>query len=146
MKQWARRGVILAGLGLSACAPAPRQEAPRIAYNAPAPGSFGLLRTNVKIGRMEETLVGAEVSKEFFESTRVTPVVGRLFVDGDFSAAAEPVIIIHHEIWQARVGGHSAAVGRRIGLDGREFTIIGVAPLGYNLPDKANYWLPRRPS
>jgi hypothetical protein len=89
-------------------------------------------------------LIGAAVTPRFFESTGFAPVVGRRFVAEEYRGATAQVVILHHEIWKAKYGGRASVVGDTLQIDGVRFTIVGVAPLGFNLPPSAHYWIPKR--
>ena len=43
----------------------------------------------------------------------------------------EPVAVISHGLWQTRFGGAPSAVGQTIRVNGRDLTIIGVTPRGF---------------
>jgi putative ABC transport system permease protein len=47
---------------------------------------------------------------------------------------AQPVVILSQAFWQTRFGGNEAALGQPLSLNGREFTIIGVLPPGFEFP------------
>ncbi|MGE5243622.1 MAG: ABC transporter permease [Betaproteobacteria bacterium] len=73
----------------------------------------------------------------------VMPIAGRSFSAeerqiGISSGAA----LISYAMWQARFGARRDAIGRRVLLDGRPFTIVGVMPAGYAFPYEAQFWLP----
>jgi len=73
--------------------------------------------------------LGMLASGNLFTVMRVAPVLGRTFrVDEDQAAGKDPVVVISHVLWEQEFGSDPAVIGRRILLDGREFTIIGVAP------------------
>src|SRR5215207_3797004 len=44
---------------------------------------------------------------------------------------ASPFIVISDRLWRARFSGDTAVIGRGVRLNGRPFTIIGVAPPGF---------------
>ena len=69
------------------------------------------------------------VSPNYFELARVTPAWGQLLRAGEGEAkGAAPTIVLSHRFWQRRFGGDPSVVGRMITLNGRGFTVIGVAP------------------
>jgi putative ABC transport system permease protein len=43
----------------------------------------------------------------------------------------QPVVVISYDFWQRRFGLDPAVIGRRITLDDRPLTIVGVAPPGF---------------
>src|ERR1043166_9643052 len=46
------------------------------------------------------------------------------------------------KLWLKHFGGDPSAVGRSVTLDGQTYAIIGVAPAGFEYPDKTAVWTP----
>jgi predicted permease len=66
----------------------------------------------------------------------VRPDLGRWFEPAEEGAAAgqaAPVAVLSHRAWQRRFGGDREIIGRTIGLEGIERTIIGVLPADFRL-------------
>lgn len=42
-----------------------------------------------------------------------------------------PVVVITHGCWQSRFAGDPEIVGRRIKLNGMDYSIVGVTPRGF---------------
>lgn len=121
---------------------APRSAAVRPPDVADPPAdSFRISAQWFRVDRTEEVLPGAEVTQGFFDAVRVNPLLGRLFVAEEFTQHA-PVIILHHELWKSRFGGMASVVGRRVTIHDQEFTVVGVMPLGFNVPAGVLYWRP----
>ncbi|MEZ5317111.1 MAG: ABC transporter permease [Vicinamibacterales bacterium] len=71
------------------------------------------------------------VSTRFFDVLGVRPALGRLFSDEETRPGlAQPVAIVSHDFWQHTLGGRPDVLGTEVRLDGRRFTIVGVAPKG----------------
>jgi putative ABC transport system permease protein len=77
----------------------------------------------------EGTLAQANlVTANYFEVLGVHPALGRFFVaDEDRVPNVAPVVVIGHDLWQRKFAGDSGVVGRSVLVDGRRFTVIGVA-------------------
>jgi putative ABC transport system permease protein len=45
-------------------------------------------------------------------------------------------------LWQDHFGGNTSVVGASLNLDGRIYTVMGVMPPGFDLPDAAQIWTP----
>ena len=72
------------------------------------------------------------VSPNYFAVLGVRPIFGRAFAAGDGGARdAGPNLIISHRLWGQRFGSDSSVIGKGVRLNGRPFTIIGVAPAGF---------------
>ena len=75
-----------------------------------------------------EQLVANIVSGNFFQVLRVRAAAGRFFVaEEDRTPLTHPVAVISHRLWQSRFAGSADVVGREVLLNGRTFTIVGVA-------------------
>jgi predicted permease len=70
----------------------------------------------------------ASVSGNYFAVLEVTPAAGRFFTLDDDRKTAEPTAVIAYRIWQERFAGAPSAIGSSIMVNGRPFTVIGVAP------------------
>ncbi len=78
-----------------------------------------------------ERLTGVPVSQGLFPLLGVEPQLGRLFTDEECRQNL-PVVLLSAGIWQRRFGGDPAIIGRKLTLNGRAFTVIGVMPLGFD--------------
>jgi putative ABC transport system permease protein len=84
----------------------------------------------------------AVTSANFFDVFSLQPQHGRLFIPEDEQAGHAPIVVISHGLWQRRFGGDAEIIGKSITLDGRSYTVAGVAPAGFQYPDKTEAWLP----
>ncbi|MFI5105065.1 MAG: ABC transporter permease, partial [Terriglobales bacterium] len=57
----------------------------------------------------------------------------RTFSAAEDKAGGNRVAVIGHSLWQTRYGGNLAILGKTIILDGKDYTIIGVLPAGFQL-------------
>jgi len=79
-------------------------------------------------GRIERTY-GQFVSGNYFSALRLRPALGRfLRSDEADRPGTEPVVVISHSLWQSRYTGAADVIGRSIRTNGRDLTVIGVAP------------------
>ncbi|MCX6599822.1 MAG: ABC transporter permease [Acidobacteria bacterium] len=82
----------------------------------------------------------------YFPLLGVQPALGRLLTpDDDLRQGAHPVVVLSFGLWQRRFGGRPEAIGERIKLNGLDYTIIGVAPLGFRGLERmygAEFWAP----
>jgi putative ABC transport system permease protein len=100
------------------------------------------LPANLTQGDQAERIDTAIASANFFEVFGALPQAGRLFLPGDEAAGHAPVVVLSYGLWQRRFGGAAEALGQALTLDGRNYTIIGVAPQGFQYPDKTEAWRP----
>jgi len=78
-------------------------------------------------------VVGTQlVSGNYFDVLGVRPLRGRLLNEADDRApGASPAAVVSHSLWQRRLGADPDIVGRTIRLNGFPFTVVGVAPEGF---------------
>jgi putative ABC transport system permease protein len=98
--------------------------------------------TNLALSDHSERIDFAQTSANFFDVFGITPQHGRLFISRDEEAGHEPVVVLSDTLWRRRYGADPATVGKQIALDGRNYTVIGIAPTGFQYPDKTEIWLP----
>ena len=72
------------------------------------------------------------VTDNYFQVTGVQPVLGRAFGAEQRVKGGDPVVVISSALWRRRFGSDPAIVGKTLRMNAREFTIIGVAPNGFN--------------
>ncbi len=69
----------------------------------------------------------------YFETLGVQPAIGRFFLpEEDRTPGSHPVAVLSYGAWQRRFGGARDVLGRTMRLNSVVFTIIGVAPEGFN--------------
>ena len=79
-----------------------------------------------------ETLRAALVSANFFSILGIQPTLGRGFLpEDDTRATAAPVVVLSHAVWQQRLASDPAIVGKALTLNGRDYTVVGVAPAAF---------------
>jgi putative ABC transport system permease protein len=84
----------------------------------------------------------AMTSANFFQVFGVQPQVGRFFIPEEEKAGHNPVAVLSYGLWQRRFGGDPSLVGKSMMLDGQAYTIVGIAPLGFQYPDRTEMWIP----
>ncbi len=84
-------------------------------------------------GVSDEKVGGRMVSGNYFTVLGLKPVTGRLFFDSDDTAQnANPVAVLGYGYWQRKFALSPAIIGRKILLNGYPFTVVGVAPAGFD--------------
>ena len=87
---------------------------------------------NLSNNGVNERMWGYLVSGNYFDVLGVKPALGRFLTQEDDKApGAHPVAVITYNCWQRRFGGAADAVGKSVIVNGRSFSIIGVAPQGF---------------
>ena len=104
--------------------------------------------TSLKLGdELAGTEVwGALVTATYFDLLGAHPARGRfLAADEDQPQGAHPVVVISHALWKSRFDLDEHIVGRQLTIGFARFTIIGVAPAGFNgtqAEGRTDLWLP----
>src|ERR1700691_1403735 len=75
---------------------------------------------------------GFLVSGNFFRVMQTEPRLGRGFKpEEDQAPGRDAVVVLAHSFWETEFASDPAAVGRRVRLNGLDFTVIGVAPQSF---------------
>jgi predicted permease len=86
------------------------------------------------------------VTGNYFSMLGVRAFGGRMLIPEDDRAGAPPAAVLSYRIWQASYGGDPSLVGSTLIVEGRPFTVIGVAPPGFFgetlRSDPPDLWLP----
>lgn len=116
------------------------------------PGVFeGVTAWNLALARMDrgeevDVVMGETVSGNYFALLGVVPALGRGFLpEEDATPGTHFVTVLSHGYWEHALGADPEVVGRTIRINSRPYTVVGVAPEGFNgmmrglVPD---FWVP----
>src|SRR5262245_12620571 len=83
------------------------------------------------------------VSASYFKALGVEATLGRTFAASENEVGAGLEVVLSNRIWQSRFGGDPKVIGRKITLDAKSYTIIGVLPADSTFDRTwAVLWLP----
>jgi predicted permease len=85
---------------------------------------------------------GREISAELFSVLGVALLRGRAFLPEEDRPGAAPVIVISQGLWQRRYGGSPAAIGMPLVFEGKPYTVVGIAPAGFQLSGDVDVFTP----
>jgi len=72
------------------------------------------------------------VSGSYFPVLELKPALGRLFGSSDdLGVGASPLAVLAYSYWETRLASDATVIGQPIVINGQPFTIIGVAPKGF---------------
>lgn len=91
-----------------------------------------------------QIIPGARVTDGLITLTGLQPVIGRDLTAADDDPGADRVAVVSYSFWQRHLEGSNDALGRSITLSGEPWEIVGVAPEGFDFPNGAELWVPRR--
>jgi predicted permease len=79
-------------------------------------------------------LIGADfVSGNYFPVLGIGAAAGRVFTaSDDLIQGGHPVIVLSYGYWRARFGADRSIIGKQMVVNGRNLTIIGVSPAGFD--------------
>ena len=86
-----------------------------------------------QVGSSEEKITVRMVSGNYFSVLGLQPAAGRLFSTSDETQEnANPVVVLGYGYWRRRFEVSEGIIGKEIRLNGYPFTVVGVAPIGFD--------------
>ncbi|MGH7501740.1 MAG: ABC transporter permease [Longimicrobiales bacterium] len=92
-----------------------------------------------------EQMRGAFVTQDFFDVLGVSAFAGRTLLPENNDPGEEAVVVLSYALWMRRFGGDRDLIGRSIPMDGREWSVVGVMPPGFQYPETVELWMPLAP-
>ncbi|HEY3743481.1 MAG TPA: ABC transporter permease [Bryobacteraceae bacterium] len=89
-----------------------------------------------------EAVYSTNVTPDFFATLGVQPLLGRAFGPGDDLPGNNQVAVLSYGLWQDRFAADPTIIGRRIKLNGRTFSVIGVMGKAMRFPAGSRLWAP----
>jgi predicted permease len=89
-----------------------------------------------------ERLSVLQVSASFLQILRLSPSLGRDFLQDEDQPGKEKVVILTHQLWQRHFGGATNLLGRAIRLGGESYSVIGILPPEPQLPFECDALVP----
>ena len=81
-----------------------------------------------------ERVGSAVVTHNLFDVLRTRPAVGRFF-NREEALTEASVLVLGHDLWQRRFQGDPGIIGSQVPVNGQPWTVIGVAPPDFLLPE-----------
>ncbi len=98
------------------------------AFEANAP-EISVRRTGAQAAA--ETFPSEFVSGNYFSTFGLRPFAGRLLTPQDDTAGAAPVVVMSYRAWQEHYGLDPTVIGASYMINGKPFTVAGIAPPGF---------------
>ena len=137
------------------------ESSERFSHNVVAPGVYGEWKRQSRSlsylalynnfqqynlsngGTLPEKVRATICSWDLFATLGVQPLIGRSFTAEDDQPSANGTVILSWSLWKRRFGGDSSIIGRKINLDAKPYTVIGVMPHWFAFPEqKVQIFLP----
>jgi predicted permease len=94
--------------------------------------AFAFMFAGVDTGNDPESATGFETTGNYFDVLRARPYLGRFFHTSDeHGPNSAPYLVISYPYWHTRFHDDRGVVGRAVQINKHPFTIIGVAPPGF---------------
>lgn len=106
--------------------------------------SFTRVSVQTRIGAGDaDPAEGEVVSASYFPVVGVTPALGRTFAtDEHDDSRSNGEVVVGYDLWRRGFGAEPAAIGRRMAINGKSFTVVGVMPRGFRgLTGRAELWI-----
>ena len=97
---------------------------------------------NITGGGEPESLSGAGVTAGFFQTLGAQPLLGRTLRPDEDAPGHNHVAVLSERLWTRRFGADPGVVGRKVTLNGEPFTVVGVMPSSFHVPNGAALWTP----
>jgi predicted permease len=93
---------------------------------------FAIAQSGLDTGKDPSNVWEYETSGNYFDVLRIQPYIGRFFHDSDeHGANSAPYVVLSYAYWHSHFQNDPAVVGRVVRLNRHPFTILGVAPQGF---------------
>jgi len=89
-----------------------------------------------------ERVQAFQVTPAFFPLLGMKPVLGRTFSSDEAEPGHDAVVVVSHSFWKQRLAAAPDAIGRKISLAGRTYTVVGVMPDDFDFPLATELWAP----
>jgi macrolide transport system ATP-binding/permease protein len=102
--------------------------------NSSFSGMLAYLNGSVSLSKdgANERISSYLATGNYFEVLGVKPALGRFFTpDDDKAPGAHPVVVLAYDCWRNRFAGDPRVIGKNVIVNGRNFTIIGIAQPGF---------------
>jgi len=97
----------------------------------------------VELNGLPQRIHGMVVTPSWFKLLRVSPALGRPFMEEEGEIGHEREVILSHGLWEQLYAGDKSVLGRDLRISGQAFTIVGVMPANFDFIDPdVRLWMP----
>ncbi len=97
----------------------------------------------VEVNNLPQRIHAMAVTPSWFTLLRMTPALGRPFLEEEGEVGREREVILSHGLWEQLYAGDKAAIGQDLRISGQPFKIVGVMPANFDFIDpEVRLWMP----
>lgn len=97
-------------------------------------GLEGAIPQNLEVGDAIIEVTDVKGTANLLQVAGIAPAIGRIMQPGEDVPEAEPVIVLSNSVWQSLFGKDPGILGKRVLLQGKPHTVIGVMPPQFTFP------------
>ena len=107
--------------------------------------AFQSQSVNVTGSDRPDRVRGGFVSANFFKFFNLTPIAGRVFVEGEDQQGAPKQAVVNEKMWRERLNGDPNLESKKLILNGEPYSVIGVVPASFKEPmdPDVEVWMPQ---
>lgn len=107
---------------------------------------FPIIPASVGGSGAPQRIWGQAVSGNYFAMLGLSLPLGRpILLQEDTVQGRDAVAVLSHSLWMRRFGGDPGILNRPVTLNGKPYTVVGIAPRGFEGTDRgivADFWVP----
>lgn len=92
--------------------------------------------TELGAAEVPDEVSGLRATLDFFRVLGIHPALGRGFLPEEAAPGGARVVVLSDEIWRTRFGADPAILGRSVLLGGEPYTVVGVMPPWFRIPER----------
>jgi len=97
----------------------------------------------VELNGLPQRIHGMVVTPSWFKLLRVSPALGRPFMEEEGEVGHDREVILSHGLWEQLHAGDKSVLGRDLRISGQPFTIVGLMPANFDFIDPdVRLWMP----
>jgi predicted permease len=97
----------------------------------------------VELNGLPQRIHGMVVTPSWFQLLRISPALGRPFMEEEGEIGREREVILSQGLWEQLYAGDKSVLGRDLRISGQPFTIVGVMPANFDFIDPdVRLWMP----
>lgn len=95
--------------------------------------AFRLDEGSLRTEEAARPVMALTTSANYFDVLGVRPALGGFFhADQEPTGGAEPTVVLSHRLWTSQFGARPGVIGEAVAVNGRAYTIVGVAPAEFH--------------